>query len=59
MIGFINTKQLEKHDCLPNIEIMFVSGVKDNYVFPKLLNIKESIRQKWSKYIGINGYTIQ
>ncbi|XP_011164993.1 glucose dehydrogenase [FAD, quinone] [Solenopsis invicta] len=57
-IGFINTKQPEKHNCLPDIEMLFASSTfKENYIFPDILNLKDSVRKKWSKYVGTYGWS--
>ncbi|XP_025994629.2 glucose dehydrogenase [FAD, quinone] [Solenopsis invicta] len=57
-VGFVNTKQPEKHNGLPDIEMLFLSGsFKENYVFPEMLDLKKSVRQEWSKYVGTYGWS--
>lgn len=57
-VGFINTKQPEKHNGLPDIEMLFFSGsFKEDYTISEVMNLKNSIRQEWSKYSGTYGWS--
>jgi len=55
-LGFVNTK-LEKHD-LPNIELLFAGATFKDYFIQKILHLKDSIRQEWTKYADTYGYSI-
>ncbi|XP_011700632.1 PREDICTED: glucose dehydrogenase [FAD, quinone]-like [Wasmannia auropunctata] len=57
-LGFMNTKYPEKHNGLPDIELLLGGGTFKEDVFPNILMLKNSIRQEWSKYDGTNGYCI-
>ncbi|EGI63397.1 PREDICTED: glucose dehydrogenase [FAD, quinone]-like [Acromyrmex echinatior] len=47
-IGFINTKQPEKRNDLPNIELLFASGpLMEDFILSRLLNYKNPLRQEW------------
>ncbi|KAG5330687.1 DHGL dehydrogenase, partial [Acromyrmex charruanus] len=47
-ISFINTKQPEKRNGLPDIELVFASGpLMEDLILSRLLNYKDSLRQEW------------
>ncbi|KYQ51757.1 Glucose dehydrogenase [acceptor] [Trachymyrmex zeteki] len=57
-IGFVNTKHPEKRNGLPDIEILFAGSSFKDDIFPDILNLKKSIRQKWNKYFDIYGWSV-
>ncbi|XP_011170213.2 glucose dehydrogenase [FAD, quinone] [Solenopsis invicta] len=57
-LGFINTKQPERHNGLPDIELLFVGlTVKDFFTPRMIFNLKDTISQQWSKYQNSYGWT--
>ncbi|XP_028045242.1 glucose dehydrogenase [FAD, quinone] [Monomorium pharaonis] len=56
-LGFINTKQSEKHNGLPDIELLFCSILLKNFLSAMTLNLKDKIVQQW-KYNNRHGWSI-
>ncbi|XP_011704090.1 PREDICTED: glucose dehydrogenase [FAD, quinone]-like isoform X2 [Wasmannia auropunctata] len=57
-LGFVDTKNPDKHNDLPDIELLFLSMTMKDLFSPKVLNLKDSIHQEWIKYSEINGWNI-
>lgn len=49
-IGFMNTRQPEKHSGPPDIELLFIGVTFKDFISAMLVNIKKSTRQEWIKY---------
>ncbi|XP_011862142.1 PREDICTED: glucose dehydrogenase [FAD, quinone]-like [Vollenhovia emeryi] len=57
VIGFVNTGQAEKHDGLPDIELLFCGGTfAENNVFQKAFHFKEDVCQEWDKFLLTYGW---
>ncbi|XP_024867342.1 glucose dehydrogenase [FAD, quinone]-like [Temnothorax curvispinosus] len=57
-LGFVNTKHPEKQSDLPDIELLFIGLTMKDFLFPRLLELKDSIIQEWEKYSNSNGWTV-
>ncbi|XP_071627396.1 glucose dehydrogenase [FAD, quinone]-like [Temnothorax longispinosus] len=57
-LGFVNTKHPEKQSDLPDIELLFTGSTLKDFMFPRLLELKNSIIQEWEKYSDTNGWTV-
>ncbi|XP_011706672.1 PREDICTED: glucose dehydrogenase [FAD, quinone]-like, partial [Wasmannia auropunctata] len=57
-LGFVNTKNPEKRNDLPDIELLFLSVTLKDIFSPRLFNLKDSVYQEWVKYGNVNGWTV-
>ncbi|XP_011861343.1 PREDICTED: glucose dehydrogenase [FAD, quinone]-like [Vollenhovia emeryi] len=58
-LAFIDTKDPEKRNGLPDIELLFIGGAfKGDVIFPIVMGFNDQMSQIWNKYINNYGWTI-